>query len=50
MRQQTSERHVRFKAGKPRLRAGLIGISLLVIAVLALIWQLTVALHGAISR
>jgi hypothetical protein len=45
MRQQTSERHVRFKPGKSRLRMGLLGGILLVIAVVALIWLFTVVLH-----
>ncbi len=50
MRQQTCERHVRYKAGKSRLRRGLIGVGLLVIAALALIWLFTVVVHDWSNR
>jgi hypothetical protein len=50
MRQQTHERHVRFKPGKSRLRTGLIGIALLAIAAVALIWLFTVMAHDWTHR
>jgi hypothetical protein len=49
-REETRERHARLCASKSRMRAGLIGIVLMVLAVLALTWLFTVIVKDWTNR
>jgi hypothetical protein len=49
-REETRERHSRLMCSKSRLPAGLIGIALMVLALLALTWLFTVVVHDWTNR